>query len=152
MRNQEMVSSGTNQDVRFETTSCTAVLILKKGDCIWVRLRQGHVYGHSPRNCSKIILRLRKSKTNERLYFLPWNGIIFSNTMKPLLNLLRLHAGPFTGWLSSKRMDSWGSEHSDSRRNLLAGEITINSPPKNPKLPTSQPRARSSDVTEDTSN
>ena len=47
-----MVASGTNQDVRFETTSCTAVLILKKGDCIWVRLRQGHVYGHSPRNCS----------------------------------------------------------------------------------------------------
>lgn len=52
MRNQEMVSSGTNQDVRFETTSCTAVLILKKGDCIWVRLRQGHVYGHSPSHYS----------------------------------------------------------------------------------------------------
>ena len=52
MKNQEMISSGTNQDVRFETTACTAILELKAGDCIWVRLRQGAVYGHSPSHYS----------------------------------------------------------------------------------------------------
>merc|ERR1711876_31455 len=52
MKNQDMVSSATNQDVRFETTSCTAILELKAGDCIWVRLRQGAVYGHSPSHYS----------------------------------------------------------------------------------------------------
>ena len=52
MKNQDIISSGTNQDVRFETTACTAILELKAGDCIWVRLRQGAVYGHSPSHYS----------------------------------------------------------------------------------------------------
>ena len=33
MKNQDMVSSATNQDVRFETTSCTAIL----GKCLNIR-------------------------------------------------------------------------------------------------------------------
>lgn len=52
MRNKEMISSGTNQDVRFETTSTSAVLQLRKGDVMWVRLRQGTVYGHTPSHYS----------------------------------------------------------------------------------------------------
>jgi len=52
MKNQEMVASGTNQDVKFETTSCSALLQLEAGDRICVSLRQGTMYGHSPSHYS----------------------------------------------------------------------------------------------------
>lgn len=52
MRNGDMICSATNQDTRFETTSMTAVLTLQRGDVVWVRLRQGIAYGHSPSHYS----------------------------------------------------------------------------------------------------
>lgn len=52
MRNADIISSATNQDSRFETTSSTAVLQLRRGDVVWVRLRQGVAYGHSPSHYS----------------------------------------------------------------------------------------------------
>ena len=47
MKNNQIMSSGTNQDTRFETTSTSAVLVLRRGDVVWVRLRQGIAYGHA---------------------------------------------------------------------------------------------------------
>lgn len=47
MKNHEIISSGTNQDNRFETTSTTAVLQLRRADVVWVKLRQGIAYGHN---------------------------------------------------------------------------------------------------------
>ena len=47
MKNNQIVSSGTNQDTRFETTSASSVLALRRGDVVWVRLRQGIAYGHA---------------------------------------------------------------------------------------------------------
>ncbi|CAG5108345.1 Oidioi.mRNA.OKI2018_I69.chr1.g3751.t1.cds [Oikopleura dioica] len=52
MRNEDIVASGTNHDDKFETTSCNAVLILKKGEIIWVRLKHGIVFGGSPSHYS----------------------------------------------------------------------------------------------------
>ena len=46
MKNEKIISSGTNQDNRFETTSTSAVIQLNRGDVVWVRLRQGVAYGH----------------------------------------------------------------------------------------------------------
>ena len=47
MKNDVIISSGTNQDNRFETTSTSAVMTLRRNDVVWVRLRQGVAYGHS---------------------------------------------------------------------------------------------------------
>ena len=52
MKNQEIVSSGMNQDDGYETTSCSALLQLEAGDRICVSLRKGQMFGHSPSHYS----------------------------------------------------------------------------------------------------
>jgi hypothetical protein len=48
MHNSEIVSSTSNLDETFESVSASVVLNLAKGDVVWVKLRIGQVYGHSP--------------------------------------------------------------------------------------------------------
>jgi len=48
MHNDEIVSSTANLDENFESVSASVFLDLKKGDRVWIKLRVGQVYGHSP--------------------------------------------------------------------------------------------------------
>ena len=55
MHNKAMVSSAANLDKNFESVSASVILELKKGDRVWVKLRVGQVYGHSPSNYSNFM-------------------------------------------------------------------------------------------------
>lgn len=48
MHNSDIVSSTSNLDETFESVSASVVLNLRKGDVVWVKLRIGQVYGHTP--------------------------------------------------------------------------------------------------------
>lgn len=48
MHNSNIVSSTSNLDETFESVSASVVLNLRKGDVVWIKLRIGQVYGHSP--------------------------------------------------------------------------------------------------------
>ena len=65
MKNNEIISSGTNQDNRFETTSTSAVMALRRNDVVWVRLRQGIAYGHTAHYTSFSGFSLRLDQTVE---------------------------------------------------------------------------------------
>ena len=55
MHNEAIVSSAANLDENFESVSTSVILELKKGDSVWVKLRIGQVYGHSPSNYSNFM-------------------------------------------------------------------------------------------------
>jgi hypothetical protein len=48
MHDSAIVSSTSNLDEKFESVSASVILELKKDDVVWIKLRVGQVYGHSP--------------------------------------------------------------------------------------------------------
>lgn len=48
MHNSNIVSSTSNLDENFESASASVVISLLRGDVVWIKLRVGQVYGHSP--------------------------------------------------------------------------------------------------------
>lgn len=48
MKNQQIVSSTSNLDDTFESCSASVFLNLSANDIVWVKLRVGQVYGHTP--------------------------------------------------------------------------------------------------------
>lgn len=47
MHNSDMVSSTANLGDNFESVSASVVIEMKQGDVLWIKIRQGQVYGHS---------------------------------------------------------------------------------------------------------
>jgi hypothetical protein len=66
MKNEDIVASTSNMDDTFESVSSSCFLELKANDIIWVKLRVGQVYGHSPSHYTNFMGYRATNLTKER--------------------------------------------------------------------------------------